>query len=304
MRLALDARIGDHAPGPLIAAALHALAADPDLEVLLVGDQALFQPFLPRPDDTGERLDVFHCSQAIRLTEPAVSALREKPDNSISRCWQLLGEHRVAGVISAGNPEAVLAEGLRRHRLLKAVRRPALAALLPTRGGTCVLLDTGVSVSAGPEHLFQYGILGGLLARHVLARPQPVVGLLHAGVEGPEGDPLLREAQTLFEASSWRERCHGRATVHDLAQATCDVVVCDGRTGWLVRQCWHEARAANESGQSGATLLGFDGVCVLCPSPEEQGLMEALDLAVRQVRSRLNDALEQELGDAAKSSSH
>ena len=47
MRIALDAMGGDHAPGPIVAGAVQAVAADPDLTVVLVGDQAQIEPLLP-----------------------------------------------------------------------------------------------------------------------------------------------------------------------------------------------------------------------------------------------------------------
>ena len=40
MRIALDAMGGDFAPGPIVAGAVAAVAAEPELTVVLVGDQA------------------------------------------------------------------------------------------------------------------------------------------------------------------------------------------------------------------------------------------------------------------------
>src|SRR5437868_14525093 len=102
MRIALDAMGGDHAPGPVVAGAVQAVAADPELHVVLVGDQAQVDPLLSEAADRG-RLEVFHCSQAVGMDEKPVDALRKKPDNSISRCWQLLAQRKVDGIVSAGN---------------------------------------------------------------------------------------------------------------------------------------------------------------------------------------------------------
>ena len=46
MQIALDAMGGDHAPGPIVAGAMQAVAADPNLRVLLVGDRAQVEPLL------------------------------------------------------------------------------------------------------------------------------------------------------------------------------------------------------------------------------------------------------------------
>src|SRR3954453_6813272 len=101
MRIALDAMGGDHAPGPIVAGAVQAVAADPDLRVILVGDRAQLEPCLA--GGLPDRMEIFHCTQAVGRDEKPVDALRKKPDNSISRCWQLLAERKVEAIVSAGN---------------------------------------------------------------------------------------------------------------------------------------------------------------------------------------------------------
>src|SRR5437867_10988328 len=101
MQIALDAMGGDHAPGPIIAGALQAVAADPELRVTLVGDRAQVEPHLTCDAATRQRIDLFHCSQVIGMEDSPVLSLRQKPDNSISRCWQLLGERKVEAVVGA-----------------------------------------------------------------------------------------------------------------------------------------------------------------------------------------------------------
>src|SRR6188508_3401468 len=113
MQIALDAMGGDHAPGPIVAGALRAVAADPELRVVLVGDQAQVEPLLAAAPTGRDRLELFHCTQVITMEESPVVALRKKPDNSISRCWQLLAERKVDAIVSAGNTGAMVAGGLR-----------------------------------------------------------------------------------------------------------------------------------------------------------------------------------------------
>src|SRR5690349_7651882 len=98
MQITLDAMGGDHAPGPIVAGAVQAVQANPDLRVVLVGDRAQVEPFLAREGGTPDRVELFHCTQAVTMEEAPVLALRKKPDNSISRCWQLLAEHKVDAI--------------------------------------------------------------------------------------------------------------------------------------------------------------------------------------------------------------
>src|ERR1051326_129043 len=167
MRIALDAMGGDHAPQPIVAGAVEAVTSDPDLEVVLVGDQAQIEPCLATAQTQAARLPIFHCTQVITMEETPVVALRKKPDNSISRCWQLLSERKVEAVVSAGNTGAMVAGGLRLRRFLKNVRRPGIAAVMPTMKGPCVMLDVGANVAPTSEDLFTYGVMGRSEERRV-----------------------------------------------------------------------------------------------------------------------------------------
>src|SRR5580704_11456993 len=177
MRVALDAMGGDHAPGPIVAGAAHAIAEHPDLQVILVGDRAQIEPGLAAAGGSlGGRIEIFHCTQAVGMEESPVEALRKKPDNSISRTWQLLAERKVDAIVSAGNTGAMVAGGLRLRRFLKGVRRPGIATVMPTLKGPCVLIDVGANVAPKPHHLFAYGVMGSIFARHILRCENPKIG--------------------------------------------------------------------------------------------------------------------------------
>src|SRR5262249_59621422 len=100
-RFALEGMGGDHAPGPIVAGAVQAVAANPDIHVTLVGDQAQVETCLMGVKR--DRLDLFHCSQVITMEETPVLALRKKPDNPISRFRQRLAEFKVVAIVSVGN---------------------------------------------------------------------------------------------------------------------------------------------------------------------------------------------------------
>src|SRR6516225_1492423 len=207
MQIALDAMGGDFAPGPIVAGAVQAITADPGLRVVLVGDQNQIEPLLASAQR--DRLDIFHCTQAIGMEESPVVALRKKPDNSISRCWQLLAQRKVDGVVSAGNTGAMVAGGLFLKLFLKNVRRPGIATIMPTARGPIVMLDVGANVNPKPEHLFQYGVMGAIFVKHILQRPRPTIGLMNVGSEEQKGHDLAKDTHALFNASSLREQFVG-----------------------------------------------------------------------------------------------
>src|SRR5262245_31816905 len=214
MRIALDAMGGDHAPGPIVAGAVQAVQADPELSVVLVGDQARVEPLLDGVDRA--RLELFHCTQVVGMDESPVVALRKKPDNSISRSWQLLAQRKVDGIVSAGNTGAMVAGGLFLKRFLKNVRRPGIAAVMPTLRGASVMLDVGANVSPKPEHLFQYGVMGAIFARHILQKQRPTIGLMNVGEEEQKGHGLAKDTHALFNASPLKEQFVGNIEGRDI----------------------------------------------------------------------------------------
>ena len=58
MQIALDAMGGDHAPAPIVAGAVQAVDADPDLRVVLVGDQRQIESCLLAEGGKRERANV------------------------------------------------------------------------------------------------------------------------------------------------------------------------------------------------------------------------------------------------------
>src|SRR5262245_18734509 len=125
MRIALDAMGGDHAPGPIVAGAVQAIAANADLTVVLVGDETQIHPALSAAGSTlGPRLELVHSLDAIGMHESPVEAMRKKPDNTISRGWRLMAEGKVQAFVGAGSTGAMVAGGLMTRRFLKGVARP------------------------------------------------------------------------------------------------------------------------------------------------------------------------------------
>jgi glycerol-3-phosphate acyltransferase PlsX len=327
MQLALDAMGGDHAPGPIVAGAVRAVRNDAELRVVLVGDQAQIEPLLHDAADVRARLELCHCTQVITMEEQPVLALRKKPDNSISRCWQLLAERKVEAIVSAGNTGAMVAGGFRLRLFLEGVKRPGIAAVLPTLQGPCVLLDVGANVNPKPEHLFQYGIMGSMFAKHILQRDKPRIAILNVGSEEEKGHSLAKDTTILFKNSRLRDQFVGNVEGRDITKGICDVIVTDGFVGNVVLKVCEgvfefvmnmtgkevlgalqneKALAQQAFGkiikrydyqeQGGAPLLGIDGICLICHgSSRERAIETALATAARYARAKLNDLIVKEV---------
>ena len=325
MRIALDAMGGDHAPAPVVAGALQAVAADPDLTVVLVGDREIVERLVPA-DAPHERIEFFHAKQVIGMKESPVEGLRGKPDNSISRCWQLMVSKQVDAIVGAGSTGAMVAAGLLSRRFLKNVKRPGIATVMPTAKGPCVIIDVGANVHPKPGHLFQYGVMGAVYARHILGKKNPTVGLVNVGEEEGKGHDLAVEAYTLLKVGL-KDRFIGNVEGRDIHRGACDVVVTDGFVGnvvlklsegvfdFLMKTVAEEvvaplpndrelaARALQSlmgrfdySTFGGASLLGIDGICIIGHgSSRETAIRNAIGVAAKDIRLKLNELIVAEL---------
>jgi glycerol-3-phosphate acyltransferase PlsX len=325
MRIALDAMGGDHAPGPIVAGAIQAVAADPELTLILVGDRERVEPLLPS-DATRERLEICHAAESIGMNESPVEALRAKPDNSIARCWKLMVGKQVDAIVSAGNTGAMVAGGLLSRRFLKGVKRPGIATVMPTAKGPCALIDIGANVHPRASHLYQYGVMGSIFARHILGKENPTVGLMNVGEEEGKGHDVVVEAYGLLKAGL-KERFVGNVEGRDIHRGAADVIVTDGFVGNVVlklsegvfdfimktvakeiigplpndaalaMKAFHALIARYDySTFGGAPLLGVDGICIICHgSSKEVAIRNAIGVAAKNARVKLNEKIVEEL---------
>ena len=332
MRIALDAMGGDYAPGPIVLGAVQAVQKDAEMRVVLVGDQTQIEPFLASAHAVRDRLEIVHATQVIGMEESPALAFRKKPDNSIMRCWQLLQQKNVEALVSAGNTGAMVAGGFVLRLFLKGVKRPGIAALMPTMTGLSVLLDVGANVHPKPEHLYQYGVMGAIFAKHILQRDKPKIGLLNIGSEEDKGNELAKETSELFRNSPLKDQFIGNIEGRDINKGVCEVIVTDGFVGNVVlkvcegvfdfvmkvvakevmgtlkteiplaqqalgnivkRYDYHEL--------GGAPLLGVDGICIICHgSSKERAIENALHVAAKHARAKLNDLIVSELASGAE----
>lgn len=328
MRIALDAMGGDHGPGPNVAGAVQALSAVPDLTVVLVGDRSQLDSHLGIAGTVpAGRLEVVHASQSVDMKEKPAEALRRKPDASIFRCWQLLAEKAVDGLVSAGNTGAVVAGGLLRRKFLPCVHRPGIATMMPTAKGRCVILDVGANIYPKPRHMLEYGVMGSVFARHRLGVENPTIGLMNVGEEEGKGNELVQKTYDLFRNGPLKDRFVGNIEGRDIHRGAADVVVTDGFTGNVVLKLSEgvfefvmsmvnqevvgaldveKDRALTAikgllgrfhySAFGGAPLLGIDGVCIICHgSSKERAIANALGVAAQDVRVKLNEKIVAEL---------
>ncbi len=225
MRIAVDAMGGDHAPQSAVAGACQAAAEGAG--VVLVGDRARIEPLLARFGG-GRGVEIEHADEVVEMADSPL-AVRQKRRSSIRVSARLVKEGRAQAVVSAGNTGAAMIAAKTVIGTIPGVDRPALAAVLPSRGGRTVVLDVGANVSARPAHLRQFAVMGHFYAQDVLGTADPRVGLMSVGEEEGKGTELSREAFKVLQQTGLNFA--GNVEGGDVFSDAIDVVVCDGFVG-------------------------------------------------------------------------
>ena len=228
--IALDAMGGDHGPRVVVPAAVAVLAEHPELKLILVGNQETLAPVLRKHKTRrGEQLAVQHASQQVDMDELPSQALRTKKDSSMRVALNLVKDGVADACVSAGNTGALMATARHVLKTLPGIDRPAIITALPSSEGHTHMLDLGANVDSSPEHLFQFAVMGSVLATAVDGIERPRVGLLNIGQEEIKGNERVKEAARMLAASSLNYI--GFVEGDAIYLGGVDVVVCDGFVG-------------------------------------------------------------------------
>lgn len=335
MRIAVDAMGGDHHPGAPVRGALEALGERRDLEIVLVGDPTVIRAeaeALPRTP--AGRWEVLAATQVIGPGDAPTAAVREKRDSSIVRGLALCKAGEADAFVSAGNTGALMAGAFLTFGRIPGVLRPAMPVVLPTVDGRgLTFLDIGAHMDADARNLYDYAIMGSLLAERTRGITQPRVALLNVGTEERKGTAVSREAFNLLQNAP--VRFVGNIEGRDLFANQADVVVTDGFVGNVVlkalegfgsgisqvmgRELRHSGlltlvgaalaartlrglrKRMDYAEYGGVPFLGVGGVCIKCHgSSNARALKNGVLAAARVVESGLVPSIAERLGEGAK----
>ncbi len=230
LTLAVDAMSGDRSVESRIIAVQRFLAHHQHVRVILVGDQATIGPAASQLQRTfAERFRFQHASQVVAMDEPPRMALRGKKDSSMRVAINLVKEGQAVACVSAGNTGALMATARFVLKMAAGIDRPAILSSIPAIGGHTLMLDLGANANCTPQQLFQFGVMGSVVAQEVHGITAPAVGLLNIGEEEIKGTDVLRDAASNMSASSLNYI--GFVEGDDIFAGHVDVVVTDGFTG-------------------------------------------------------------------------
>lgn len=329
---------GDYGPQSTIPAALAALQEYPELNLVFCGDQPLLEQALALADVVSHpRIRIQHSDEQVLMSDKPAVALRSKRESSMRHALELVEQGEVQACVSAGNTGALIAMAHYVLKMLNGVERPALISALPSCHGKPVyMLDLGATVNSDADTLFQFAMMGAVMAEEVIGISSPKVALLNMGEEEIKGsDQIKRAAQLLTDCQELNYI--GYIEGNDIFSGKADVIVCDGFVGnvalktcegvaklilkraqqsikqrplaallgWLFKPAIKSLyQGMNPDHYNGASLIGLRGIVVKSHgNATKDAFLSAIRQAVReverQVPAKIKDRLEQVLIDKA-----
>ena len=310
---------GDLGAEVVVRAAAATLQKYRNLELILVGDDDELHGLVKGIIGTDSRLRIEHASEVVGMSEAPAEALRKKKDSSMRVAINLVKEGAADACVSAGNTGALMATAKFVLKMLPGIDRPAIIAELPAMGGTVHMLDLGANTQATAEHLFQYAVMGSIVAADIRGIKDPRIALLNIGAEDTKGHDTVKEAAAVLNASTLNYVGFVEGT--DLMSGKADVVVTDGFSGnvalktiegtvtlgkyFLARafkRNWITKLQAVLAGSvlrslsaemdsrnyNGATLVGLNGIVIKSHgSADAYAFQHAIDTAIVEVRNQL-----------------
>ena len=236
--IAIDAMGGDHGPGEIVKGVARA-SLETDIECLLVGDERRIQEVLETVPYNPEHISIVDCRDAIGMDEEPHEAVKNRRDASLVVGVRSVAEGRADAMVSAGNTGACVLACARHFRLLKGIRRAALASVYPRhteytgQDPLALVLDVGATIRCEADELVQFALMGSAYARRISKVASPRVALLNMGVEETKGGETLVAAYRRLRKTPALNFV-GNVEGNDVARGRADVIVCEGLLGNVV----------------------------------------------------------------------
>ncbi len=232
MKIGIDIMGGDFAPEAPILGAVNAYNELPkEVRIVLIGDKTRILAGLAQHNADASNFDIVDAPEVIGMGEHPTKAFSQKPNSSIAVGFHLLKEGKIDAFASNGNTGAMLIGCMFTIKTIAGIIRPCITTILPKEhGGVGLILDVGINADCKPDVLYQFGVLGSILAEFVYGIKNPKVGLLNIGEEPEKGNLVAQAAHGLMKDSkdfNFIGNVEGRDVFNDKA----DVIVCDGFTG-------------------------------------------------------------------------
>ena len=331
---------GDQGPLVTISAAIMAINHLPNLHLILCGDENIITTELARlnisPQNLAKhkQLSIFATTEVVTMDDKPAFALRTKKNSSMRKALDLVHDGQAQACVSAGNTGALFSMAHFVLKTLPGVERPALISSLPTHNDNkhVFMLDLGANVFCDSHVLYQFGVMGSVMAQQVDGIDKPRIALLNMGEEAIKGSDHIKQA-ALELSENEAINYIGFIEGGDIFSNKADVIVCDGFVGNVaLKTCEGVARLVYEKSKNvfsqsllmkmmaflvkpslkkvfksmnpdqynGASLIGLRGIVVKShgnanSSAFFSAILEAVKEVERQVPEKIKSSLEQGL---------
>jgi glycerol-3-phosphate acyltransferase PlsX len=239
---------------------------------------------------------------------------------------RLVGGGRADALVSAGNTGACILACAKNFRVIRGIRRTAIASVYPRQirhigqDPLALILDVGATVRCEAADLVQFALMGNAYARRISKLEAPRVGLLNMGRESTKGGHVLVEAYRRLRNLSGLNFV-GNIEGNDIATGEADVIVCEGLLGntvlklvegvaevfvnatsaaarhrlrWraglmLLGQALEQIRELTDyTRYGGAPILGFENILLKCHGRSNSyAIRNAVKVAAKAVRDNV-----------------
>ncbi len=228
MKIAVDVMGFENDINEAVKACRKFVQKNPDIEIILVGDETQIKPCLC-PED---KFMIEHTKEVITQDDTILS-LRTKKNSSMERAIALVNEKLADGVLSAGNSAIYVFLTYQKFGLIEGVNKVGFMPFVPTlKGNGFNLLDVGASIECEGEDLYQFAKMGNIAAQ-ARGIQTPRIGLINIGTEKHKGFTRHQEADNALRQDT-NINYIGFIEPKDLLNGICDVAVTDGYGGNLV----------------------------------------------------------------------
>jgi glycerol-3-phosphate acyltransferase PlsX len=230
--LSIDAMGGDFGPQVTVPASLACLRKNPDLNLIMVGDETVLAGLLAGLSFADKnRIKIQHASQVVEMDESPQKALKNKKDSSMRVAINLVQQGEADACVSAGNTGALMATARFVLKMIPGIERPAIISTLPSIFGHTHMLDLGGNVDSSAEHLYQFAVMGEEVVKAVENIDKPRIGLLNIGEEDMKGNEQVKAAGKLLENSTLNYIGYVEGNSINAGHVKVDLIVTDGFVG-------------------------------------------------------------------------
>lgn len=242
MKIIVDAFGGDNAPLEIIKGCIDA-KKELGVDIMLTGKKEEIEKCAKDNNLDISSFEIKNADTVFLMTDAPSELVKSKRGTSLGVGIDALANGEGDAFVSAGSTGAILVGGTLIAKRIKGIKRPALAAVMPSNKGPFILVDTGANSECNSDMLCQFAMLGSLYMEKILGINNPRVALANIGTEETKGTPLAIEAyQKLKEMDNIN--FIGNIEARSIPFGEADVVVADGFSGNMIIKMYEGAAKA------------------------------------------------------------